>query len=40
MYKNNKQAEMDELWSMYGNQNIKNTKSKALDAKYWENNNK
>lgn len=35
MYKNNKQAEIDALWDMYGNQNIKNTKTKALDEKYW-----
>lgn len=37
MYKEDKkQKEMDYLWAMLGNQNIKNTKSNALDDKYWE----
>lgn len=32
-----KEKEMNDLWAMFGNQNIKNVKSKALDDKYWEN---
>lgn len=36
--KNKKQSEMDAMWEKFGNKNIRETKSKALDEKYWENN--
>lgn len=38
MYKEDKnKSSLDALWEMYGNHNIENTKTKALDDKYWEN---
>lgn len=41
MYKAVKKKEnknlYDDIWEKYGNPNIKNTKTKALDDKYWVN---
>ena len=37
MEKEQKKEQIENLWKTLGNQNIFNTKSKALDDKFWSN---
>lgn len=34
-----KNSQMDVMWKMFGNPNINDTKSHALEDKYWEGRN-